>query len=63
MDFKSNETNETNKDNKTTNIEKINDKKDIKLIAWICTAVAVSIGIIITKNPSCLWAFFFPYYY
>ena len=38
-------------------------KKNIdlnKIMPWICTAVAVSVGIVVTKNPACLWGFVFP---
>lgn len=29
-------------------------------VKWVSVAAAVSIGIFITKNPNCLWAFFIP---
>ena len=34
-----------------------NSKDSVKKVAWICTAIAVCVGLIITKNPACLWAF------
>lgn len=27
---------------------------------WVSVAIAVSIGIIVTKNSACLWAFLIP---
>lgn len=32
----------------------------LNILIWIISAVAVTIGIYITKNPGCLWTFFFP---
>jgi hypothetical protein len=29
-------------------------------VKWVSVGVAVSVGICITKNPNCLWAFFIP---
>lgn len=34
-----------------------NSRDSVKKVAWICTAIAVCVGLIITKNPACLWAF------
>lgn len=28
--------------------------------AWLATAIAISVGIYITKNANCLWALIFP---
>lgn len=32
----------------------------LEAIKWSATAVAVSVGILVTHNPDCLWAFLFP---
>lgn len=29
-------------------------------VIWVSVGIAVSVGIIITKNASCLWAFLIP---
>lgn len=51
-------------------LKKINFDKDNKAeksiytvsnVAWICTTISTCIGIAITKNPACLWAFVFPF--
>ncbi len=29
-------------------------------IMWIVSGLAITLGLYFTKNPGCLWAFFFP---
>lgn len=36
------------------------NRYNMKKVAWICTAIAVILGLIITKHPVCLWALFIP---
>lgn len=58
---------EENKINLNKNgIEKYNEysveynRYNMKKVAWICTAISVILGLIITKHPICLWALFIP---
>lgn len=46
-------------------MDKENKKREtnannVRRMAWICTAVAVCVGLYFTKDSSCLWAFWLP---
>lgn len=56
-----------NKESKNIDLDKDNNKHQtenhihsVQKVAWVCTAIAICIGIVITKNPICLWAFVLP---
>ena len=40
--------------------DKETNDKDVERMAWICTAIAVCVGLVFTKEPACLWAFVLP---
>lgn len=54
MFTKSNEV-DSNENNNKSNPS--NSRNSMLKVAWISTAIAVCVGLIITKNPTCLWAF------
>ena len=34
-----------------------------KVVAWICTTIAILCGLYLTKSANCLWAFWIPLIY